>query len=402
MCPAPRQMPSRRDAVCLGGAFALTLAPMAAVAAAPAIHVAGPDEQVIPADAFNRCVEHHGALTLADTPDAPPALVVHPDGSRLLFAVMSQNVPFVAAPGGGWLRPGCNSVLPSRLDADPGHFAYQTWLAATWSRDGRHVFGLGHDEWHGWEVWPTCRARVAAGANDYGTCLRISLSGYQSGNGGFDFTPISGQNPLAAPAAAPTLFNSIGFTRARIGDPSNLATNPHDGYTYFLAMADGEGQPQRGTCVFRARDPFAGPWFTWDGGGFNQRTSGPDAQPGCTPVRPWGLVTQALTFNTVIDAFIAIGQSDDHHLVAQTSHDLVHWSAPIALRISIQPGWYRPGQPGPTPAQYFSLNDPDDPRANMGISGGHPYLYYVSYPVGTGRVNYRLREVWRVPLSVAP
>ena len=97
------------------------------------------------------------------------------------------------------------------------------------------------------------------------------------------------------------------------------------------------------------------PWTAWDGTGFNARMGSPYVGNGgiCQPVQPWGVYLPAVTYNTVLKKFLAVGQSDKHLLVAMTSPDLIHWSAPQSLRPSLQGGWWKPFSGNPDPEQYF-------------------------------------------------
>jgi hypothetical protein len=368
----------------------------------PSVAINGADELIVPASQFGRCVSSRNGIKFPDVPDAPPRMFRRPDGTLLMTAPDSGNVPFDSQDGVHFTRSLCDSVLPSKLDPDPAKYADQDWIAGFYTANGQDVFALIHDEYHGVENIPICKARLAApGANAYLICQQIAITGYVSHNAGKSFTALPFDMPLAAPPIKLTPANASTFNHTGVHDPSNIVRNPADGYYYFLALAAGGAQIP-GTCAFRSKDPLTQPWFAWNGSSFATRMGSPYAGAGapCVPVRPGQLYTPAITYNTALQAFIAIGQSTDNNLVAQTSKDLVHWGDLIVLRPNVKGSDYNAMRGDSDPTQYFSIIDPASTSRYFDTSGSNPYLYYVKIPVVAGRVQWRAREIWRVRLAV--
>jgi hypothetical protein len=366
------------------------------------VAINGADELVIPASQFGRCVASRNGITFPDVPDAPPRMFRRPDGTLLMTAPDSGNVPFESRDGMHFTRSSCASVLPSKLDPNPAKYADQDWIAGFYTANGQDVFALVHDEYHGVENIPACKARLAASpGNAYVICQQIALTGYISHNAGQSFTPLPFDQPLAAPPVKLTPDNVSTFSHTGVHDPSNIVRNPADGYYYFLALAAGGAQIP-GTCAFRSKDPLTEPWFAWNGSSFATRMGSPYSGAGepCIPVRVGQLYTPAITYNTVLGEFIAIGQSTDKNLVAQISPDLVHWGDVIVLRPNVKGSDYSAVRGDSDPTQYFSIIDPESTSRYFDTSGDHPYLYYVKIPVQAGRVQWRAREIWRVSLAV--
>jgi hypothetical protein len=367
------------------------------------VEIDGTDAVVVPVSQFGRCESARNGLTFRDVPDAPPRMFRRSDGTLLMIAPNSGNVPFESNDGVHFSRSSCDSMLPSRIDPDPSKYADQDWVLGFYTANGKDVFALVHDEYHGVENIPTCQARLASHeAIAYKICQQIALTGYVSHDAGKSFQSLPFDMPLAAPPVTLKPDNYSTYGNSRVGDPSNIVRNPADGYYYLLGVVDKVGSQVAGTCTLRSKDPLMQPWFAWDGSGFASRMGSPYADKGqpCTPVRGPGIFTPTVTYNTVLRAFIAIGQSDDNELVAQISKDMVHWGDVIRLGPSVLPGHYSPMRGDPVPTQYFSIIDPQSTSRFFDTSGAHPYLYYVRFPVMLGQVQWHSREIWRVRLSV--
>jgi hypothetical protein len=275
--------------------------------------------------------------------------------------------------------------------------------------DGRNVFGLVHDEFHGPAHIPACKARLRAGEPVWAAiCLSVAQTAALSKDGGDSFQPVNGSlRIVAAPGTKLDASNYATLTQVGVRDPSNIVRNPNDSFYYFVANVTPSGAQQAGACLFRSKDPFTQPWLAWDGSGFNNRFSSP-YQPGrpagmvCQPVFPKTSAVSALSYNTVIKAFLAVGKNTNRQLFATTSRDLVHWTTPQVLRRSVQDNWWRPFQGDPDPDSYYSIIDLTSPSRSFDVSGSKPYIYYVHWNVGFKSVKIHERDIKRVPLEVSP
>jgi hypothetical protein len=389
-------------------AAALAAAIGSSVRTEPTVRIVGGPEIVIPAISFG-CSrpdsQVDGSQTI-DVPDAPPRMIRRADGLIELFAAHHNNIPFYSRDGAHFGRSSCTSAWPSKMNPAPSAFADQDWVVALYTRDGQNVFALLHDEYHGPAHIPQCRARLAN--KDFywaPICLSISLTGAVSHDQGSHFIALPGDLRLVATAPStlgPANFGSA--TRMGIRDTSNIVRSPVDGYYYFLAAADPYGAQVEGTCVFRSGDPFAQPWFAWDGQSFGLRMGSPyegSRRSGCSPVFPASNYVSALSWNTVTRSFLAIGRAGDGHvLYATTSTDLIHWAPRQPLKPSVQDSWWKPGEPAPE--SYFSIIDPASPSRSFDVSGGHPYIYLVRWQMSDGRPYGHRREIIRIPLMISP
>ena len=375
------------------------------------IAIAGPNELVIPTDAFS-CSKPDSSTDgaqAADVPDAPPRLLRRADGQFEMMAAHHNNIPFYSTDGVHFAHHGCQSALPSSQDANPADFADQDWLVGFYTLNGRDVYALLHDEYHGPAHIPACKSRLLPGQNYWAsTCLSVSLTGAVSHDMGSTFQFMPGDLHLVATTPDRITRDNINsLTSMGVRDPSNIVRNPLDGYAYFVALVVAHGAQPAGVCLFRSHDPLTQPWMAWDGSGFQHSMSSPyvanggDAGTICAPVFGNGDSVEALSYNTVAHKFIAIVQSNTHTLFATTSDNLIEWSPQQRLRVSLQPQWWRPNQADPDPEFYFSIIDPTSKSRFFDTSGAHPYIYYVHWNVGPKGVESRQRDIMRVPLDIS-
>lgn len=397
-------------------AFAAIIIPNAAsCSAAPApepasswIKISGPDELVIPAERFtcSKPERPGDGSAAADVPDAPPRFVRLASGVVMMVAAHHNNIPWFTKDLTSYSRKGCASILPSPENPDPAAFDDQLWIAGFYTKDGTKIFSLVHNEYHGAAHIPECMKRLTKDQNYWApVCLQISMKGFTSKDGGKSFA----EEPASAPVLASTndkldASNYGTLTRIGIHDPSNIVHNPRDGYFYFVSNVDPSANQQRGMCVFRSKDPLTSPWYAWDGKSFSARMGSPYAGQGarCEPVRKWGTYISALSYNTALNKFLAVGRSDTHQLVALTSSDLIDWDKETNLRPSVQANWWKKFSGDPNPDSYWTIIDPGSKSRFFDTSGANPYVYYVSWRTNLLGPQSRSRDIRRFQLSIKP
>jgi hypothetical protein len=370
------------------------------------IQIAGPDETVISAEQFGCSMPEtagNGAAA-ADVPDAPPRAFRQASGDIMLIAAHHNNIPWYTSDLTKFRRKNCSSILPSDENPSPAKFADQAWIVGFYTQNGKDVFALVHNEYHGAAHIPSCKQRLAKGQDYWAAiCLQISMLGYVSHDQGNSFKPLQVDAPVLA-----STNDKIGpdnyTTAIRFGlhDPSNIVKNPNDGFYYFVSGVDPSPRQQGGLCAFRSKDPLTQPWLAWDGAGFNTAMGSPYEKKGksCATVKKWGTYIPAISYNTVLKKFLAIGRSDTHHLVALTSPDLVNWSPEINLRDSVQLNWWKPLSRDPDPDSYWTIIDPLSKSPFFDTSGSNPYVYYVSWRTNLLRPLSRVRDIKRFKLAI--
>lgn len=368
--------------------------------------VDGSEQVVVPTSAFT-CGDIYSnaeGADAADIPDAPPRFVRLKNNKIMMLAAHHNNIPWFTSDGVEFARQSCHSVLKSGLNPNPAAFNNHNWILGFYTKDGRDIFSLVHNEYHGAAYIPACKKRLRKGQAPWDAiCLQISMTGFRSKDGGRNFYP----SPVDAPVLATTndkidLNNASVITRIGIHDPSNIVRNPVDKHFYFVSLVDPSQTQKRGLCLFRSKDPLTEPWYAWDGAAFKSKMGSPYAGEGspCTPVRPWGTYIPAVTWNTKLKKFLAIGRSDSRQLVALTSPDLIHWDREIPLRPSVQQNWWKPLSGDPDPDSYYSLFDATSKSRFFDTTGSSPYLYFIRWKTNLLKVKSREREIVRVKLRI--
>lgn len=307
----------------------------------------------------------------------------------------------------------CRVVFNSHRDGNPAHFDDYTWLDAFVNLDGKHIVGLGHMEYHGWEH------NMCATKTDTIGCWYNTETFFTSQDGGYHF---------ASPRPPATFVASLPYryvvSRGPEGD--SIDTNVVKLGEWYYADISAWGWPPNcggsgaqaclvpdGTSMMRTAnilDP--GSWRCWNGKDFTTSFADPYgaaiARPAdhiCAPL-PNLDTPNGLNYSETLHLFVATiwdpnvvpgGQSG---LYFTTSADLVHWSKP-ALAIT-QNELLKREPPGNWSYAYFSLIDPQSTDPDFSTITDHPYLYYVRSDDSHGpytRVLYRQRITldWLAP-----
>lgn len=363
---------------------------------ARSVQVTGPEEIV-----FDWSKE---ACEPADIPDTPARAFRDARGRVQVIASHYVNRRMVG-PDLDHLAHDCAVIMPSHYDPNPAKFNDHEWIHSTYTRDGKKIFALIHDEYKG----HTHPGRCPSG--EYFECWYNAVTLTVSMDGGASFE--HARPPTHLVAAIPYRYKPD-FGPAGIFQPSNIVRNDTDGYYYtLLRMQRYRAQPQ-GTCVMRTAD-LADPksWRAWDGSGFNVRFIDPylgaNERPVnhvCQPVsyNEIQLMVESLTFNTYLDRYLLVGTAVGQGSVGETasgiyystSDDLVHWTQRRLIMEVESRHTYRCGDPDPV--AYPSVLDSDSTSRNFETTGKRAYLYFT-------RSNYEScretldRDLVRVPIE---
>jgi hypothetical protein len=276
----------------------------------------------------------------------------------------------------------CDPVMLSHKSPSARRYEDREWIASLFTRDGKTIWALVHDEYQG------NRHRGRCPSGRYINCWYNAITLARSSDGGrsYDHAPPPDQLVAAAshryrPDSGPTGV----FT------PSNIVAGT-GGWLYALVRMREPGGV-RGTCVMRTRrvqDP--GGWRGWDGDGFDRRftdpyRSPPRDRPPCVPVGVGRIaeMAESLTYNTVLGTYLLVGLAQTGTESAatlpgiyfSTSDDLVHWSPRRLVTRAVTTHNYACG--GPSPLSYPSLVDPESSSRTFATTGAHPYLYYTQF-----------------------
>ena len=278
-----------------------------------------------------------------DVPDAPVRAFRDAGGGITMFGLHYDNRA-LTGPDFTHLKIDCRIVYASRGDPDPAHYDDRSWIAATFTTDGRHVSALIHHEYQANEHKGRCRFP------DYMQCWFNTVLEVHSTDAGASFA-----RPPAVVASAPFRQDVDQGRHRGFFNPSNIFSEGR--FSYFFASTTGwSGAPtlaglapeagadqEAGVCLFRSADP-ADPaaWRAWDGRAFAVRYDDPyrtDPHPRpCAAIAPFpapvGSVVKVGASGPWLAAFQAKADAGVFAVSGfyfATSRDLLHWSEPRLL-----------------------------------------------------------------------
>lgn len=268
-----------------------------------------------------------------DIPDMPLRAFRDADGRVAAFALHYENRR-LSGPSIENLTLECPVVFRATRNSDPRRYDDRAWLAATYTEDGRTVFGLVHHEFQA----DAHKGRCAF--PDYIQCWWNSVLAVVSRDGGRAFSRQSPVVMAASPAPSET-----GQGRHRgFFNPSNIIKQ--NGAVFSLIATTGWQGQASGVCLFRNTDlAQPGGWRAHDGKGFAARFPDPygnDRPTGqtCQPVGPFPAPVGSVTRHRGTGLWVAIfqaksgmpdgmgGQYAVSGFYAASSRDLLSWSPP--------------------------------------------------------------------------
>lgn len=333
-----------------------------------------------------------------DVPDVPPRLYRDAGGKIRLFTLHFENRALVGDRLDA-LKLDCRVVFRGAHSAVPAAYDDKSWIAATWTRDGKTIHGLIHHEYQGNTHPGRCTK------SDYMSCWYNSVLAIRSDDMGNTFAKTP--NPVVASAPFP---QEVEQGRHRgFFNPSNIVT---DGvWHYMIAATTGwTGQPS-GACLFRTdniADPTA--WRAFDGTGFTIRYTDPYAgksQPGaaCLPLAPFPAPVGSITRHAASGQWIAVFQAQQDArrfavagIYAAASKDLKSWSEPRLL-LATKTLYDNPCGAGALNS-YPTLIDANATTRNFEDTGDTPDLYVSRLRVD-GCKHTSDRKLVKIPVKIS-
>ncbi|HET8565707.1 MAG TPA: hypothetical protein VFL77_04445 [Solirubrobacterales bacterium] len=365
-------------------------------AAGPSVRVVGPPQPVFDWGS--------SACETMNYPDLPARAFRDFEGNVQLLISHFDNFR-MTGPSLEGLAIDCRPVLSSPERAAPRRFQDRQWIASVFTRDGRSVWALVHDEYQG------NRHRGRCPSHRYLPCWYNAITLAHSGDGGRTYT--EARPPRNLLAAAPYRYRPDQGP-AGVFSPSNVVSGP--GGAFYALVRIRDPGVQRGTCLLRTRqigDP--GSWRAWNGLGFGGRFSDPyrsrqRRRIPCTPVGRGKIaeMDESLTYNTALGAYLLVGLAPPgpaslgpkaRGIYFAISRDLVHWSERRLVTRAVTTHNYRCG--GPSPLAYPSVIDSGSASRTFATSGSRPFLYYTQFRYRDCRQTAE-RDLMRVPLQVTP
>ena len=342
------------------------------------VRITGAEETVF-SWARDRCADE-------DIPDLPARAFKDESGQVHLITAHFTGRQFVG-PTLDRLRHPCDVLMSSADDPNPARFNDHEWLAAPYSPDGRTVYALVHNEYHGYEHPGRCPS------GDYLKCWYNAVTLAVSRDGGASFRDA---RPPPGHLVATTPYRYVPDAGPYgIFSPSNIVRK-EDGHYYTIVLAQSYGRQQLGSCLLRTqRLDLPSSWRAWNGSEFETVMPSP-YEPGlgspgehiCETVsKPEiGNMHESLTYNTYLDKYLLVGLSGSQvpgrrgvtwGIYYSTSDDLVDWSTRKLIREVELPWTYKCGDLNPI--LYPSVLDPESTSRNFETTGRRPYMYFTRF-----------------------
>ncbi len=314
-----------------------------------------------------------------DIPDTPSRAFRDADGGVRLFQSHHRN-RVLSGPDFDSLSHSCDVVFEGGKRDDPASFDNRSWIASTFTKDGRTVHAIVHDEYRG-HLAGACAPDEAA------ECWYNALTAAVSTDGGHTFRATEPRLVAALPRRADETRGG----HAGIFEPTNIV-EVEGGYAMMANVVAPDPQPS-GNCLLRTDDlGDASRWRAFADGAFDVRLPDPyraDLDPAahvCDPIAPAALPwpVTSLVRHEASNLWIATmkGRRDDEHGVERTgvyystSADLLRWQGPELLYEAPLMGSGRPCEPE-RPIGYPALIDPASADRNFATIGDEPRLTFV-------------------------
>jgi hypothetical protein len=318
-----------------------------------------------------------------DIPDAPARAIRDASGQIQLYASHFVNRRLSGRSLYELQHP-CDVAFTGRHDSQPQAYDDYGWLTSFFTEDGRTVYALIHNEFHGAERPELCQSKVPA------QCWENALTAAQSTDGGRFFQRVAGSSGLVA--ALPLPFTGKRERQTGYFNPTNIVKL---GSFYYVMAAMIDPIMQRaGICVMRTPN-IANPaeWRGWDGKDFTIHFVDPygnsHAEPTnnvCSPLTDNNLFfgVTSLSYNESSKTFIAVMRFNHwdraRHgelpgIYASASIDLINWSRPVLILSDQQAATEQGDQ---KQVEYYpSLLDPEAADRNFQTISDYPLLFTI-------------------------
>ena len=364
----------------------------------PVLKVTG-EEEII----FDWTIERCDNMNI---PDLPVRAFRNADEQVNLILSSNKNYRMIG-PDLNNLEVSCNPIMTSGYNEDPSQFNDNEWIASPYTEDGRTVYAIIHNEYHGWEHPGECSKTTY-----FSPCWYNALTLAVSTDGGMTYAHAFSQ-PGHLIANLPIQYKAD----AGPAGPRNPSTiiKGKDGYYYLFTNMIYYADNIQWVCLLRTQnisDPTA--WRFWDGKEFNGQFVNPY---GIAPANPDSHVCPALdsadigaqlndsiTYNTYLERYVLTGISADTiegreiwGIYYSFSDDLIQWTRRKLLVEMVLP-WTAKNN---TDVMYLypALIDPTSDSRNFETTGKTAYLYFTRHNFGQGSLD---RDLIRVAVEFFP
>lgn len=310
-------------------AAALSLPPLFPLYAEPS-----PDLTITVADDERKIFDYaKSACEYLDIPDTPTRAFRDGRGQMHVFQTHFINRQSVGADLFS-LAHDCTVVYRGADSKNPADFDPRSWIASTYSPDGKTVYAIAHNEFQANRWSDICPSGI------YMKCWYNVLTGLVSNDAGASFRPLQPRLVASLPFRAEETQGK----HAGVFLPTNIVSDA--GALYFMAHVVSPAPQKEGNCLFRSTNPGdTGAWRMWYRGSFSSQTANPYGGPVnrsehlCDPIDvenlPWpvtGIVRHEPT-GIWIALMLRTGSAKTREtgVYYSTSRDLLSWNGPALL-----------------------------------------------------------------------
>jgi hypothetical protein len=304
------------------------------------------------------------------------------------------------------LTPDCSNGQIFTSDSDPSqaNHNYKEWMSAPYTTDGKTMYGLVHNEFHGYDFSGLC------GHADVLKCWYNSVTSVSSIDSGKTYTHAAAPNHLVA--SIPYKYDKDFGYRQGAFAPSNIIKHKTNGYYYAFFSTEERDLQQGGMAAMRTTD-LSDPssWRMYDGSGFNTENLNPyldsnyDTSQYVFHVINGTKGIGGVYYSTYFEKYIMVTHSKYEIAGIMTegmcyllSDDLVTWGTKKMIYPVNQSVNSSTNNSSWDYGAYPSLIDHTDTTRNFEEIGQDAYLYYVKWN-NTSNNGDPDRDLIRVPIT---
>ena len=370
-------------------------------ASAVSISITGPEQVVYDYSTM--------ACESADHPDGPTRALRDSLG-RIQLMQSAIVMRRMIGPNFDSLTHQCTPVAFSAHNEDPAAYDDNQWITAMYTVNGKDVFALAHNEYHGqWHPPGACPGNV------FRNCHWDTVTFFSSANNGDSYSHPPG--PANLIASMPYRYIPDAGRHGFFGT-SNIVSK--DGWYYVMLLTTpGYKQQKDGVCLARTHD-LADPasWRAWDGATFSVRFVNPYRESPepigshvCEPVSNDEILemNRSVTWNTYLNKWVLTGTSGKYDpalsrvvwgFYFSLSDDLIQWTPRQLILETETIQTYVCGDP--EPMHYPTLIDPDSTDPNFGTTDQTAQIYFTRIHVNAACQITPDRDLLRIPVQFSP
>ncbi len=293
--------------------------------------------------------------SLGIRPDAPARAFIDQEG----YVILSAPHDLYKLYRGTNLKrliPDSTDRYMSEKNSNPRMYADREWLVSPYTENGKDIFAIIHNEYHGWEHH-NCNTGTW-------NCWWNSITLARSNDGGMSYQKVA--HPPEHAILSPTINYDPWNENGPIGpmEPTNIIKK--DGLYYMSIGQTGYPTGRNGRCIVRTSDLSKA--TGWES--YNPETGGFDQIPNnsifeCKPLHP-GPPGYSWYYSNYLEKYVGLLVHWDIGAYYALSDDLLSWTEPVRIAGT------------ETACIYGSFIQPGSDSRNFETIERSPWLYYSS------------------------